>query len=165
MAEETEYNEDLKIDKYHLDEEWEDQPLLYMKWAERYAEAIHERDQLKEKMDLIRAQIDIEIRINPNTFGFDRDKKPTESAISNRILEEEEYQTATEEFLSAKKSVNILQGVKEAMEHKKKALEAETSLFIGGFYSEPKIPQKAREDSSKAITESIRRRLPRRKTK
>jgi hypothetical protein len=162
-SDKNEYSADLQIDKYKLSEEWEDQSLLYMKWAERYAQAIYERDRLKEKMDLVKAQIDLYIRKNPNQYGFDTKPKPTEAAITNTILNEEEYQEAVEDYLLAKKNVNILQGVKDAMEHKKKALEAETSLWIGNYYSDPKVPEKAKEDSSRKTSEELRKGLPRRR--
>lgn len=160
MADErTEYQEDLSIDKHRLDVEWEDQPSIYMKWAERYSEAVYERDRLKEKLDLIKAQLDTEIRRRYSTG-----KKPTEAAITNEIIDTDDFQDATEDYLQAKKDVNILGGVKEAMEHKKKALEAETSLWIGEYYSEPKISEKAREMSSKDVSENVRKTLRRRTT-
>jgi len=156
----NEYQEDLAIDKYHLENEWDEQALLFMKWAERHVEALHIRDSLKDKMDLVKAQIDMNIRSEPVKFGFD--KKPTEAAISNCIIEDVEYQKISAEYLQAKKDVNILQAVKEAMEHKKKALEAETSLWIGGFYSNPKIPDIARRTAEDQVSEDVRKSLKRR---
>jgi len=155
----NEYENDLKINKYKLHEEWELQPELYAKWATRVAEALFERDQMKEELDLVKAEIDGEIRRNPSEFGFD--KKPTEVAILNCIIESKKFQNITNKFLEAKRSYNIMLGVKEAMEHRKKALESETSLWIGGYYSEPRLPKEAENIKNEASKERIRRRMRR----
>ena len=82
-----EYERDLKLDRDNLDREWEKQATLFMKWAERHAEALYERDRKKEKLDLVRAELDASLRANPELFGFD--KKPTESAISAWIISQD----------------------------------------------------------------------------
>jgi hypothetical protein len=159
----TEYTNDLSIDRDKLEEEWEDQALLFMKWGERCVEALYTRDQLKEKLDWTKADIDDEIRNDPGAFGFD--KKPTETAISSQVQLNKRFIKATDDYLKAKKDVGILQVAKEAMEHKKKALEAETSLWIGNYYSDPKIPERAKEDSSRKVSEQVRKSLPIRRRK
>lgn len=157
MSDKSEYQLDLEVNRDRLDEEWEDQPQLYMKWAERLVEAIYERDRAKEKLDFVKANIDSKIRANPRDFGFD--KKPTESAILNKIIVDDEYQQVLEVYLKTKRSVGILQGVKEAMEHKKKAIEGEVTLWVGEYFSEPRVSGTVKEKSSREVTEKIRRRL------
>ena len=129
------YEYDLNIDKYSLDLEWEKQAQLYMKWSERYAEAVRNRDRAKEKLELVRAAIDEDIRLNPEKYGFD--KKPTESAISAMIIKSDKYIEANRVFIESTKEMNVLAGAKEAMAHKKKALESITQLWLGGYYAAP----------------------------
>ena len=140
----TEYKEDLKINKHSLDSEWERQAQLYMKWAENYADSMLTRDRAKENVDLVRAECYKDIV----QASVDRDeKKPTEGAINNITLEDEQYKEAVSNYLETKKDAEILAGAKEAMQHKKKALESITHLWLGSYYAELKIPAEAKKES------------------
>ena len=136
------YHEDLKIDNHSLDREWEKQALLYMEWSEKYAQAVLERDRAKERMELVRAELYEEI---VNSYLNAGQKKPTETAIANEILSRSEYKKVNSNYAESVKNMNILAGAKEAMAHKKKALESMTQLWLGGYYAEPKIPSEAKE--------------------
>ena len=48
------------------------------------------------------------------------------------------------------------------MSHKKASLEAETSLLIGGFYSDPNISKIAQRVEEDKVSESVRKSLKRR---
>lgn len=147
------YKDDLEIDKYALDEEWEKQSLLYMKWAERHAEAIKERDILWQKKKVLRAELDQEIR---QSFMYEG-MKFTETLIDSKIRMRKEYQEVQERLIEANKNVNVLDSAKWAMDSKKKALENMTSLWLGGYYSEPRIPAEAREQSYKKKSNEVKR--------
>ena len=155
------YKEDLKIDKHRLDFEWERQAQLYMKWAEAYAQAVLDRDRAKELLDVVRAELDSKIRKSPADFGFD--KKPTESAITNTVVQQEEYRKAYDKLIQAQSNMNILAGAKEAMSHKKKALEGITQLMVSGFYAEPNIPAKAKDRVVGEVTRQLKKGLRRNK--
>lgn len=135
---EDSFKDDLIVDKYNLHLEWEKQPSLYMKWAELHANALQDQDRAKEQLDLVRANVDSKIRKNPDEYGLE---KVTESAISACIPKQEEYQVAQSALIEAKRNVAVLAGAKEAMAHKKKAIEMLTQLVIFGYYSDPKIPK------------------------
>ncbi|KKM25022.1 hypothetical protein LCGC14_1599160 [marine sediment metagenome] len=138
------YKEDLQMDKHSLDSEWERQALLYMKWAEEYADAVLVRDRIKERVELIKAELYTEI-----VQGFiDLDeKKPTETAINNMILSEKKYKEVMNKYLESKRDAENLAGAKEGMQHKKKAIESLTHLWLGGYYADPKIPAEAKKES------------------
>jgi len=161
------YKDDLKIDKTKLDVEWEFQSLLFMKWAEAHAQAIFERDKVKEQLDFVRSEIDENIRVDFESYGFD--KKPTEAAISAKIIMTAKYKVMYEKLAEANKNVNILAGAREAMNHKKKALENITQLWTMGYFSDPKIPNKIKDDSDiknkRNMREDIDRSIRRRKNK
>ena len=134
------YKEDLEIDKHALDFEWERQAQLYMKWAEEYADAVLIRDRAKENVDLVRAEL-------YQSIVSKAEKKPTETAIGNEIIQRSEFVKINKEYFEAKKNAEILAGAKEAMQHKKKALEGRTHLWIAGYNAEPKIPAEAKKES------------------
>jgi len=156
----SEYQEDLEIDKYNLHEQWEIQPSLYIKWAEKSAEAMYERDKAKEQLDLISAEVEFEIRNNPLNYGLK--EKPTESAIKSKIIIDEKYIKSNENYLLSKKNAAIISGVLVALEHKKKALEAEVSLWLGGYYSEIKVPQEMHKQIKQVNDNKIVKKLKKR---
>lgn len=138
------YEKDLKIDRYNLELEWERQPQLYVKWAENHADAILERDRKKESLDLLKAELYMEIVKKHLEKG---DKKPTESMIANLILQHKDFKVASERYLEFKRDAEYLAGAKEGMQHKKTALEHLSRLFINSYYAEPNIPSDAKVDS------------------
>jgi len=138
-----EYERDLKIDKDNLDVDWTNQPALYMKWAERHAQALYERDKKKDQLELVRAELDSALRTNPDAFGFD--KKPTESAISAWITSQDKYKKANLALIEANKDSLILAGAREAMNHKRSALENMVKLWLGSYYADPNIPSDAKK--------------------
>lgn len=147
MTEETSYKEDIKIDKFALDFAWEQQPTLFLKWAERHIQALQEQDRAKEQLDLKRAELDKAIRSNPKNFGLP--ERVTEGAISNTILQQDEYRQALDKFHEAKEYTGIMSIAREAMVHKKKALEMLAQLWLGKYPpSQPHIPEEAREAAS-----------------
>jgi hypothetical protein len=125
------FKEDLKIDKYSLDEEWIKQPSLFLEWAEKVVDAQTERDKTKDQLDLIKAELDAEIRADPKRFNLD---KLTEAAVSNAIIQAEKFRAAQLVQFEKVRSVRVLEVAKEAFEHKKKALENLTQLYLSGYY-------------------------------
>jgi len=140
----SEYKSDLTINKHQLDEELVIQPELYMKYAEQHADALMDRDRSKENLDVLRAEIDSEIRGNWEAFGFD--KKPTENAIAGTITKDEKYREASSELIEKNRDSNILASAKEAMNHKKSALSKLVELYLAGYYAEVPMPKDKKED-------------------
>lgn len=134
------YKEDLSIDKYKLDYEWEKQASKFIEWAEKAVDALFERDKAKDFLELTRAQLDSEIRKDVG-----EGKKLTEAAIQSQILQNERYISANDLYLEAVKNAKILDIAREAFDHKKKALEKITDLWIAGYWSIPKINKELKE--------------------
>jgi hypothetical protein len=128
------YKKDLEIDKNNLDGEWEQQSLLFAKWAEKAVEAAFDRDRAKENLDIVRAKLDQKIRLQASTTN----EKITETAIANKIILDIEYQEANQQVIESAKNLGILNVARESFDHRKKALERETDLYLAGYYSEPK---------------------------
>ena len=142
MPEIRDYRIDIEIDEGDLEGEWITHPSIYLEYAEVYAEACADRDDVKLKMDWIAAKIDLDIRKIWNTdkgfkkYGFET--KPSEGGIKNTILTNKKYLEALKKYNKHIKRVTSLTGVKTAFEHKKHALANLVSLKIGGFYAEPR---------------------------
>jgi len=139
----TTYKEDLFIDKYNLDIEWLKQPMLFVKWAERWAEAVERRDRAKQYLEVIKAEMYTKIKKDPDVYGLP--DKPTEGATNAIVTKSKKYRSAFEDYLDLNGQVNVLASAKEAMNHKKRALEYVSQLMLGGFYSNPNIKAEARQ--------------------
>ena len=134
-----EYKDDIAIDKYDLDNEWLKLSDLYDKYNEEWARAVTERDSTKSNLELIKAEIDKEIRDLANKEG----KKVTESAISNAIVRDFRYKTLNAKLIKGNEEVNILSGVKDIFGSlHKKQLDRLTDLFLAGYYTKDFVSKK-----------------------
>jgi hypothetical protein len=132
------YKKDLTITLEDLGDNWLDQPQKFMEYGESWANAVRTRDKKKEMLDITKAELDSDIRANWENYGFD--KKPTEAAISAAITQDKKFKDANEELAQAIEDMNIMAVAKSAFEHRKKALENITSLYLAGYYgSKPKL--------------------------
>jgi len=143
------FKDDLQINKFALDLEWEKQPVLFIEWAEKSVEASFVKDKTKEKLELIMAELDMEMRKDPNSFGIE---KITETVVLNTIKRHLKYQEIYNLYLESIKSFKLFEIVKEAFDHKKKALEKLTDLFISGYWAIPNISSGSKEVFTKDNT-------------
>jgi len=132
---ERDYNKDISVDINDLEAEWIEQPSLFLHYAEAHADAIHERDIQKSKMEYTYAKMYSMIKKNWEKFF---DIKPTEPAIKEFITSHKKYKKAERAFINSTRDVNVLLSAKNAFEHRKRALENLVSLRITGYHSEPK---------------------------
>lgn len=155
MTEERKFKEDVKVSR-DLESEWEKQASLYMYYSEQWADAVFERDKLKEQLDVTRAEADKEIRDSPEEFGL---SKVTESAISAAIVLHDKVREAILNLNEANRNMNILSAAREAMAHKKKALEMLVNIRLSGNSAEPKVGKEFKEEINEKTKEGIRKTL------
>ena len=136
----------LDIDEYQLDVEWKNQPGLYLRYSQELSEAKMEYEIAKSQLELTKAELDGAIREKPEDFGLD---KITESAVSNAIILQEEYQDDLLLMQQAKYLVDALQGVVIALDHRKRALQGLVDLHGYNYFAEPrsKAPDMTTRDS------------------
>jgi hypothetical protein len=160
------YKDDLKIDQNALDHEWLNHPIKFANWAEKEVEAQFEKDKAKEKLELVKSLIDSDIRSNPAKYRLD---KITETVVYGVVIQSDEYKAANEEFLQATRRARILSVGREAFDHRKKALEKLTDLYLSNYWAEPRSgpPNQLKEASVQEVIHEtlnapvIRRRLRR----
>jgi len=176
------YKDEVKIDIYSLHTEVANHSGIYQDYAEQYADSIAimmkadekvkvARADGKRKIDEKRAKLDLDIRMNPDSYDLDPGKKPTESAITNTIILHSEYKkaqdeaaqdihAATEAYIDAVKEKELLDGVKLSFSHRKAMIEKECELFLAGYYADPKTPkayqETQQEEVKKAIEETLK---------
>lgn len=103
-----EFKEYLLINKHDLDEEIIQQPILLFEVAEACADAAILRDNLKERLATVDAQLDAEIR--EELEGG----KVTESIVKNRIQVDSRHDKAFQEYANAKHRADVLSALKDA---------------------------------------------------
>jgi hypothetical protein len=115
------YKEDIKVDFLNLHVCYRDQASNYMKWAEKWANKVSERDKRKRFL-----------RVNARKYpdNYDLPSNPSAAAV-NAILEEDE------ELIDLTYQVNILASAKEALGQRKFIIDGLVKLWLNGYYQGP----------------------------
>jgi hypothetical protein len=144
------YKSDLKIDQLFLDQNLLEQPLLTMSYSEALSQKQLEADKINERLNVAKAQLDKEIRSNPESFGL---AKLTEATISNMILLDPQIQELNSALTDLNYEISILKAAVSAFNHRKKSLELLVQLFIGSYWSLPRENQNRVIEGGKAAKE------------
>lgn len=124
------------IDPDHLVERWSTFSRDYYRKACALADSRAEHERMKRQRDVIKAELDRDIRHNPEDYGLGQ--KTTEKAVENAVLIQRKCQQAEEDVIKAKHFMDIHQAFVDAMDAMKKGLEAYSYLWQASFFAEPK---------------------------
>lgn len=130
-------SDDLFINRHDLPTEWENHPQTYMYWADEYTYAVLDRDRQKDQVDLTFADLDGQIRNDPDAYQL---TKVTDSSVAAAVKRTDLYQSEMEKLHQANLLVNRMAAARSAMDHKRKALDAMTSLLLNQFYNSNTVP-------------------------
>jgi hypothetical protein len=125
------YKEDLAIDENNLHIELAKNPLLFSKWAEALVNMENQRDRLRDRLELIHAELDNDIRSNPEKYSLGQ---VTEKLIQSTILMHEDYRKVKEEYLKAKHEAGILKVAVRSFKSREKSLERLVRLYNDNYY-------------------------------
>lgn len=145
------YEEDVRIDPDALDVEWMKQAELMKKYTAHAADMKKEVDEAKERLEVGKARIEMNIRKDPEKHGL---AKVTEGAIQSTILLQEEYQKLVQAYTDAKYENDIAIAVVRAIDQKKTALENLVKLLSASYFAGPQAP---RDLSREWLEESARK--------
>lgn len=137
MTDEVEYDGetvDLSIDKGRLDEEWLQQPKLRLEWGAALATARLALDEAQSALALVDAQLDRQVRQDPEEYGV---TKVTEATVAAAIAEAEEHQEALTACHVARYDVATCQAVVDGIEHRKRALTCLCDLHAQEYFAVP----------------------------
>lgn len=148
--------EDVKVNKRNLPDDWEKQPEVYRYWADEWAFAVSDRDRAKEQKEMVYADLDSEVRLDPDAFELE---KLTEPSIAATIKRQQEYIDACERVHDANLVVNRMVAARDAMEHKRDTLKNLTKLAIAGFYGHSMPSAEASVRKGQASRELFSQRL------
>lgn len=161
------YDMDLQIDPTALDVEWLEQPRLFMKYAEAAAQAKKEVDQLKEALDVVKAQADHAIREKPEKYGV---VKVTEATVMAAVTQEKNVRQSLANLIDARYELEILNGAVRAFEQRKTALENMVRLHGASYFAGPTVPRDIEAEivkhaETKASDAKVKKRMQRKKDK
>lgn len=157
------YEKDIIIDDSSLDVEWLEQPSLMMKYARISAQTRRILDESKQNLDVVKAELDKDIRENPDDYGIG---KITEGAITSAINTADEYKNAFKSYLDAKYETDMAQGAVRAFDARKDALENLVRLHGQQYFAGPKIPRDLaweRKEKEKKTDKGVASKLTRNK--
>jgi hypothetical protein len=130
------FENDIKIDDSKLHLEWEDQPILYKKYSDAWAQADNERVEAKDNYDFIYAQ-EYKKLADSSTTG----KKLTIKDFENELALNEKIIEAKKAVNKAAYNSNVLANAKNAFEQRKKALEKLVDLWGMQYFGKPKTTE------------------------
>ena len=132
------YEQDLTIDESALDVEWLQQARLMMQYGRYCSECKLEMDKAKEHLEVTKAELDKDIRANPDSFDL---TKITEGVVSNTIILQPEHQEALDAYLNAKYEFDMALNAVRAIDQKKAALENLVRLHGQQYFAGPNVPR------------------------
>jgi hypothetical protein len=126
-----EYRGKLMIDKHAMDDMWLEQPGIYQEIGERLALEISRRDEAKDDLADVTAELDTAVR----ELHADDDKKPTETALKNEIKQDAKYKRALARQRALELNVSRLTSLKDSFHQRRYALQDLTTLWTGGYFT------------------------------
>lgn len=135
---ELNYEEDVRIDPDALDVEWVEQAELMKRYAVHAADMKRELDNAKEKYEVGKARIEMEIRNSPDSYGLN---KVTEAAIQSTIQLQGEYREISRIYTEAKYEYDVAVAVVRAIDQRKTALENLVKLLSASYFAGPQTPR------------------------
>lgn len=156
----------VRPDPDQLASEWVGQPGLMLRYCELEADARHEHDQAKAYLDLVEAELLLEIRDDPEPFGLPA--RPNKEVVEAGVTVHKRYRRALRKFLDAKHALDVMSAAVRAVEQRKKSLEKLVELKLMHYYADPKPPrdvQGAREFADDSSKLEARRGIPAKKVR
>jgi tetrahydromethanopterin S-methyltransferase subunit G len=133
----NDFNEEVKINKFKLEDESERHPNLYYFYSDLLDEAKWKKDEIEKKLEFVTAREELKIRKNPP-----KDVKITEGSIKALLVVNEEVVKLKDKLVEIKREVYHFKTAVEAIEQRNSRLKDLTSLYISGYFSKPSGHQK-----------------------
>lgn len=140
------YERDLYIDETALDIEWLGQASLMIKYTTHQASENREVNRCKEKLDVIKAQLDKDIRSHPSKYGL---KSITEMAVLQTTIIHKTHKEAISDLIDARYRAEMAQGAVRALEQRKQALENLSRLLGLQYFAGPRTPRDLTTESAR----------------
>lgn len=131
QAEIAEFEPELKIDKYRLDDEIAKQADLYHRVSAGYAEAASWRDRAKHELSMTEADAAQEVRTEIAETG----EKVTEAGVKEQLTLKKQVVAARRLHISWERLAEEWRGLQVAFDQKSKMLRDMSQLYVSGYFT------------------------------
>ena len=125
----------LNIDKDNLTEAMAAQADLFFRVGEEYAIAISEREEAKERVAIIDAELGQDSRLKKGKVGKAKEERLTESAIKDLIQINPKHLQAFEAYTATKKRAERFTALRDAFQERGRMLRDLGQLYAAGYFS------------------------------
>ena len=151
------FERDLQIDSDSLDVEWRRFPSLLMRYCAETRDTRRTRDDRELKLDILKAQLENDIRSNPQKHGI---TKLTEGAITNVVTLNAEYQKAVRLRDRARRDNDLVSSAVKALEWKGRSLERLVQLHGQNYFGD--LGDGPRANVGRTLGETVDKRIKKR---
>lgn len=125
------FQKDIMINKYKLDEECLSHSSLYSAYALAQADAKAELAKAKDHLELVTSEVNLEIRKELSDSG----QKVTEATIASYLVIDKRVKNAKAEVREAEEVYSRLSVAVSAMETRRSELDNLVKLYCAGYFS------------------------------
>ena len=131
QAEMAEFEDELKIDKYRLDDEIAKQADLYYRVSAGFAEAASWRDRAKHDLSMTEADAAQEVRTEISEAG----EKVTEAGVKEQLTLKKSVVAARRHHIAWERLAEEWLGLQRAFDQKSKMLRDMSQLYVSGYFT------------------------------
>jgi hypothetical protein len=151
--ENEDFQKDLSIDKYKLDEECLTHSNCYAYYAEAQAQAKANVSKAKDNLELVESESNLKIRKKFAEEG----QKVTESVVACTLAMDSDVIAAKNELRNSEETFSRLSVAVSAMDVRRSELDNLVKLYCAGYFSTPSNVEK--KTMNERVSDDIRRNL------
>ena len=152
---EVDFEKDISINKYKLDEECLSHSSLYFRYSSMQADAKTRVSKAKDNLELVEAERNLAIRKTLSESGT----KVTEAMITSALIVDKGVIEAKNQVREAEDVFMKLSVAVQAFEHRKSELDNLVKLYCSGYYSVPNSGSDVKKDINEQTSSAVRRNL------
>ena len=152
--ENLDFEKDISINKYRLDEECLSHASIYARYAEAQAEAKTKVSLAKDNLELVQAERYDFIKIRLEKKGV----KTTIPMLEKAVLSDEEVVAARNKLRKAEDVYAKLSVSVSAFEHRKSELDNLVKLYCAGYYS-TNVNSETKKNVNERTSSDVRKKL------
>ena len=152
---EVDFEKDISINKYKLDEECLSHSSLYFRYSSMQADAKTRVSKAKDNLELVQAE-----RYDAIKEAFEKKGiKTTIPMMDKVVLSDSEVIEAKNKLREAEDVFAKLSVAVQAFEHRKSELDNLVKLYCSGYYSVPNSGSDVKKDINEQTSNAVRRNL------
>lgn len=151
----SDFDEDLSIDKYRLDEECLSHSSRYAYYSEAQAVAKSNVSKAKDNLEFVTAEVNLRIRKEYAEKG----EKFTEAVIASRLTLDKDVNEAKSKLREEEEVYSRLSVAVQAMETRRSELDNLVKLYCVGYFSTVNPNGNVRKEINEQVSADIRKNL------